>query len=94
MTLRTREFTMNDQFQENGPSFNPPKPDDDFFGDQGDSTAKEEERKQRELEAIRRPHFTAGVRQGVSDAHEENIQGGFDEGFIQGAKAVAEPGYL
>lgn len=68
--------------------------DDDFFGSQADDESSEQERRDREIEALRRPHYTAGVREGVSAAHEANVQGGFDAGFADGAKAVAEAGFL
>lgn len=68
--------------------------DDDFFGSQDDDDTIEQERRTRELEALRRPHYTAGVRHGVSAAHEANVQGGFDVGFTEGAQAAAEPAFL
>lgn len=68
--------------------------DDDFFGSQDDNETAEQERRNRELESLRRPHYTAGVREGVSAAHEENVQPGFDDGFAEGAKAVTKPAFL
>lgn len=67
---------------------------DDFFGSQIDNENSERERQNREIESLRRPHYTAGVREGASTAHEASVQGGFDEGFTDGAKAVAEGGFL
>lgn len=67
---------------------------DDFFGDQADSRENEEARRTRELEALRRPHFTAGVREGVSTAHEASLQDGFDDGFLAGVQAVTEASFL
>lgn len=68
--------------------------EEDFFGDIHDDEAFEKARQKRELESIRRPHYTAGVREGVSTAHESNVQGGFDDGFADGAKAAAKSAFL
>lgn len=68
---------------------------DDFFGDQEDNgLTNEQERQQREIEALRRRHYTAGLREGANEARENHVQSGFDEGFLQGAKAAALPAYL
>lgn len=68
---------------------------DDFFGDQEDNgLVDEQERQQREIEALRRRHYTAGLREGANEARESHVQSGFDEGFLQGAKAAALPAYL
>lgn len=68
--------------------------DDDFFGNQDDDEHVERQRQNREVEALRRPHFSTGLREGVTAAHDANLQGGFDAGFAAGAKAVPEAGFL
>lgn len=68
--------------------------EDDFFGDQSGDTFMESDRQNREIEVLRREHLTTGIREGVSAAHEAHLQQGFDEGFEDGAKAAAEPGFL
>lgn len=67
---------------------------DDFFGDQGSDGSAETERRNREVDALRRIHFNTGIREGVNDAREAHLQRGFDTGFAAGAQATAEPGFL
>lgn len=67
--------------------------DDDFFGDQ-DNDQFESENRQREWEALRRPHVKAGIRDNAEPAREAHLQSGFDEGFAAGAKAASEAGFL
>lgn len=67
---------------------------DDFFGSQSDDVRSEQERRQREWEALRRPHYNAGLREGGGAAHDANLQNGFDNGFAAGARAVAEAGFM
>lgn len=67
---------------------------DDFFGNQADDERSEEERRQREWDALRRPHYNAGLREGGSAAHDANLQQGFDEGFVAGARAVAQTAFV
>lgn len=70
-------------------------PDDDFYGDQDDHHhSNEHQRQKREIDAIRRIHFTSGVRDGAADARDRHLQDGFDHGFSAGAAAVAEAGFL
>lgn len=81
---------------ENSTSGAPPSnnlEEDDFFGDQFSSTA-EVERQAREVEALRRRHMIAGIREGSSAAQDVHVQQGFDEGFVAGANASAEASFL
>lgn len=68
--------------------------EDDFFGSQDADQVSELQRREREVEALRRPHYTTGVREGASAAHEAHVQHGFDVGFAEGAKAVTKPAFL
>lgn len=92
-TQRTKYFNAMEE-EATAPIENLRIDDDDFFGSQEDNFETEQERRNRELESLRRPHYTAGVRQGVSAAHEANVQPGFDDGFIDGAKAATQPAFL
>lgn len=68
--------------------------EDDFYGDQDVSVESEIARRKREVEALRRRHFKVGLREGASDARDSTLQGGFDRGFAEGAKATAKPGFM
>lgn len=77
---------MNQASQDSGST-------DDFFGEQ-DHEHGDVEQREREIEAIRRTHMTAGIREGTASAHDAHLQEGFDEGFLEGAKASAEAGFM
>lgn len=68
--------------------------EDDFFGDQSNEGVAEAERRNREVDVLRRQHLTTGIREGVSIGREAHLQEGFDEGFSRGAKAVAHASFL
>lgn len=67
---------------------------DDFFGNQADNERSEKENRQREWDALRRLHYNAGLREGGSAAHDANLQQGFDDGFVAGARAVAQTAFV
>lgn len=69
--------------------------DDDFFGNQDyDDKQSEKERQEREIAAVRRHHYTAGLREGASSARDAHLQRGFDDGFLAGSQAVSKPAFL
>lgn len=66
---------------------------DDFFGDQDATSDVDKERREREWHALRATHLNSGLREGSSEAHEAHLQGGFDDGFKEGALASSEAGF-
>ena len=64
--------------------------DDDFFGEQPLDDKAERER---EWNALRRKHVKDGYREGSEKGHDAQMQLGFDNGFLDGAKATSDAGY-
>ena len=60
---------------------------DDFFGDQADEPAESLGR-QREISKLRRLHVATGFRDSADGAREQHLQRGFDQGFLEGARAT------